>query len=284
MVEVISGGFYSSIQDLGRFGFRRYGIPLSGVMDRYSAGLANRLVGNAIQNAIMEVTTIGPVLRFTSNTVIAITGAGFKPSLNGVEIVRNSRIYVEKDAVLKFGRATYGLWGYLSVLGGFDSENKLGSRSQYFGITEKEKIEKGAIIATHLYKGKTYKATSSIKEPQDFFSSNSIDVFKGPDFNLLPASLQNKLLETELTVSSQSNRMAYGMSGWEKFSAKEIITAPVQPGTVQLTPSGQCLVLMRDAQTTGGYSRVLQLTANSINKLSQKRAGTILHCKLVPLP
>ncbi len=281
MVEVLSGGLYTSIQDLGRYGYRRNGVPLSGAMDRYSARLANRLVGNTKQEAVMEITHIGPVLHFKNKTEIAITGAGFTPTLNDVEVALNTRTYVPKDSILKFGLPGYGLRAYLSVFGGFNTEKKLGSYSQYFGITKKETIEKGDSLAIIPYEGKPYRATASVKISKDFFSSNSIEVFTGPDYRLLSKVLQKKILETKVTVTSESNRMAYILKGWEKFSAKEIITAPVQPGTIQLTPSGQCLVLMRDAQTTGGYARVLQLTESSINRISQKQAGTALHFKLV---
>ena len=284
MIEVLSGGLYTSIQDLGRFGFRRNGVPLSGVMDSYSARLANRLVGNSKQEAVMEITHIGPVLHFKSKTKIAITGAGFTPTLNDIEVSLNTRTFVPENSILKFGLPDYGLRAYLSVIGGFNTENKLGSYSQYFGISKKETIEKGDSLAIIPYEGKPYRATASVKVNKDHFSSNSIEVLTGPDYNLLPKTIQKKILEAKVTVSSESNRMAYILNGWEKFSAKEKITAPVQPGTIQLTPSGQCLVLMRDAQTTGGYSRVLQLTENSINRLSQKQAGTTLGFKLVDLP
>jgi biotin-dependent carboxylase-like uncharacterized protein len=284
VIEVLSGGLYTSIQDLGRFGFRRNGVPLSGVMDSYSARLANRLVGNSKQEAVMEVTHIGPVLHFKNRTEIAITGAGFTPTLNDVEVSLNTRTYVPENSILKFGIPDYGLRSYLSVFGGFNTEKKLGSYSQYFRITKKETIEKGDLLAIGSYEGKLNKTTASVKISRDYFSSNRIEVFIGPDYHLLSKTAQKNVLETRVTVSSESNRMAYILKGWERFSAKEIITAPVQPGTVQLTPSGQCFVLMRDAQTTGGYSRVLQLTESAINMMSQKQAGTSLQFKLVHQP
>jgi biotin-dependent carboxylase-like uncharacterized protein len=284
MIEVVSGGLYTSMQDLGRYGYRRYGVPLSGAMDSYSARLANQLIGNFEGEAVMEITHIGPVLRFKNSTEIAITGAGFVPTLNDVEVSLNTRTYVPKDGILKFGLPGYGLRAYLSVLGGFNSEKKLGSYSQYFGITKKETIEKGDSFVLKPHKGKPHTATASFKVSKNHFSSNSIDVFAGPEFRLASKSIQKKILETELTIGSESNRMAYILKGWNGVSAQEIITAPVQPGTVQLTPSGQCLVLMRDAQTTGGYARVLQLTESSINSISQKRAGTVLHFKLIDYP
>ena len=284
MIEVLSGGLYTSIQDLGRYGYRRNGVPLSGVMDRYSALLANRLLGNSKLDAVMEITHIGPVLHFKSKTEIAITGAGFTPTLNNFEVALNSRTYVPENSILKFGLPGYGLRAYLSVFGGFKAENILGSCSQYFGITKKETLEKGDMLTIIPYEGSQFRTTSSVKVSKDFFSSDSIEVFTGPDYHLLSKVLQKDILQTKVTVTSDSNRMAYILKGWKKFSAKEIITAPVQPGTIQLTPSGQCLVLMRDAQTTGGYTRVLQLTERAINKISQKQAGTTLHFKLVGQP
>jgi biotin-dependent carboxylase-like uncharacterized protein len=281
MIEVISGGLYTSIQDLGRFGFRRYGVPLSGAMDRYSALLANRLVGNSKSEAVMEITHIGPVLHFKSNTEIAITGAGFTPTLNNFEISLNTRTFVPKNSILKFGLPGFGLRAYLAVSGGFITEKKLGSYSQYYGITQKETIEKGDSLAILSYNKKPHMATTSVKVPRIHFSENSIEVFEGPDYHLLPKTIQKKLLEAKVIVTSQSNRMAYLLEGWEGFSAKGIITAPVQPGTVQLTPSGQCIILMRDAQTTGGYARVLQLTKSATNIVSQKLAGASLQFKLV---
>jgi biotin-dependent carboxylase-like uncharacterized protein len=284
VVEVISGGLYTSIQDLGRFGYRRSGVPLSGAMDSYSARLANKLVGNSNREAVMEITHIGPVLHFTAKTEIAITGAGFTPTLNNFEIPLNTRIFVPEGSTLKFGLPGYGLRAYLSVSGGFISEKKLDSYSQYFGITQKETIEKGDVLAIKTFAGEPMKVTASVKVPRSHFSSNEIEAFLGPDFHLLPSVIQKKILDAKVTVSSDSNRMAYLLRGWEDFSAKGIITAPVQPGTVQLTPSGQCLILMRDAQTTGGYARVLQLTESAINRISQKQAGATLNFKIIDSP
>jgi biotin-dependent carboxylase-like uncharacterized protein len=284
MIEVLSRGLYTSIQDLGRFGFRRNGVPLSGVMDRYSAILANRLVGNSEQEAVLEITHIGPVLHFKSTTEIAITGAGFTPTLNDLKVPLNTRTYVPENSILKFGLPSYGLRAYLSVSGGFISEKKLGSYSQYSGITQKETIEKGDLLSLSPSEGIPLKITASVKVPRRHFSSESIEVFAGPDYHLLPKEIQKNISEAKVTVTSQSNRMGYLLAGWEGLSAKGIITAPVQPGTVQLTPSGQCVVLMRDAQTTGGYARVFQLTEKAVNIMSQKRAGASLHFKLVDQP
>lgn len=281
MIKVVSGGLYTSIQDLGRFGYRKLGVPLAGAMDSYSARLANRLVGNNKDMAIMEITHIGPVLDFAVKTEIAITGAGFSPTLNNYEIPLNTRILVQKNSILKFGLPGYGMRAYLSISRGFSSEKVLGSYSQFPGITVKETIENGDILNVQPFEGISEKVTASVKISRERFISEELEVYRGPEFDQVSKLFQKNIQELGLIVSSESNRMAYILKGVENFSAKGIITSPVQPGTVQLTPSGQCIVLMRDAQTTGGYARVLQLTEKSINRLAQKLAGAPVKFKLI---
>ena len=257
MIKVISTGLYTTFQDLGRFKYRNLGVPLSGAMDQYSARLANRLVGNKPNATLLEITLVGPVLKFDVATQIAITGAGFSPTLNNVEIPLNTKVNVLENNILKFGLSAFGVRAYISIPGGFIAEEVMGSTSQYSGITKNKTLGKEDIffIKSDIEKSIT---TASVK---------------GPDFYLLPKEFQDKISHIELVVNSQSNRMAYMLESLENVSATEIITAPVQPGTVQLTPSGQCIVLMRDAQTTGGYARILQLTDQAMDLLSQKRSG-----------
>jgi allophanate hydrolase subunit 2 len=105
-------------------------------------------------------------------------------------------------------------------------------------------------------------------------------VFKGPEFEMLPLEMQKELFKSPFKINPQSNRMACLLDSQTIFSAQEIITSAVQPGTVQLTPSGKIIVLMRDAQTTGGYARIFQLTEMAINILAQKPAGSKVMFKL----
>jgi len=272
MIKVISTGLYTTFQDLGRFKYRNLGVPLSGAMDQYSARLANRLVGNKPNATLLEITLVGPVLKFDVATQIAITGAGFSPTLNNVEIPLNTKVNVLENNILKFGLSAFGVRAYISIPGGFIAEEVMGSTSQYSGITKNKTLGKEDIffIKSDIEKSIT---TASVKVSKSKFNDCEITVFKGPDFYLLPKEFQDKISHIELVVNSQSNRMAYMLESLENVSATEIITAPVQPGTVQLTPSGQCIVLMRDAQTTGGYARILQLTDQAMDLLSQKRSG-----------
>ncbi|NCT18230.1 MAG: allophanate hydrolase [Flavobacteriaceae bacterium CG_4_8_14_3_um_filter_34_10] len=273
MIEVLSSGLYTTIQDLGRYGYRKYGVPLSGVMDGYSAKLANQLLGNTKNCAVLEITLTGPVLKFKKATQIVITGAGFTPTLNYKEIFMNTPVEVPSTSILSFGLPAYGFRGYLAVAGGFKTENVLGSSSFYKGITQEGLLQKGTVLEINPSERSKIKTNALVSVKKTHFIEKNVEVQKGPEFDNLTKSEQRKLQELQFTVTSKSNRMAYLLECPSILTVKEIITAPVQPGTVQITPSGKIMVLMRDAQTTGGYARILQLTEKSINQLAQKRAG-----------
>jgi len=281
MINVISSGLYTTFQDLGRFGYRKFGVPVSGAMDSYSAKLANHLVGNNEGEAVMEITLTGPVLRFDMDMEIAITGAGFSPTLNNVEIPLNTRIFVPANGLLKFGLASYGLRAYLAIAGGYNLTEHLGSKSFFQDITPAWIIRKGESFEANKPNTKGRRASASVKEDISHFMSSRIQVTKGPEFQKLSLLHKEILFETAFQIESDSNRMAYILGHSEAISLSEIITAPVQPGTVQLTPSGKLLVLMRDAQTTGGYSRILQLSERAIDRLSQKRTGEEIRFEII---
>lgn len=280
MIEILKAGLYTTLQDKGRTGYRSFGVPISGAMDTVSAAMANKLLDNNAKAAVLEFTMMGPTLQFKVPTVISISGAGFQPKVNGEPIGLNKAVSMIERDVLTFGHPKFGSYGYLAVLGGFEAQEVLESRSFYQNITKKGKLEKGDILKFQKDASEKILRNASFSIDSTHFSDDTIEVFPGPEFNLLPKKLQEKIVASTLKVGPQSNRMAYVMEGLESFSAKEIITAPVQSGTVQLTPSGKCVVLMRDAQTTGGYARIFQLTEQAICKLAQKRTGEEVRVKL----
>ncbi len=281
MVEVLKSGLFTTIQDKGRTGYRSLGVPVSGAMDAISAAMANKLLDNSTQASVMEFTMMGPRLQFKAPTSIAICGAGFHARINDVPIELDKATEISENDVLKIDHPDYGNYGYLAVLGGFEAEMVLGSRSFYNNITKKKRLEKGDILKFSTASSEKIIRHASFSIDEHHFNDEAIAVYSGPEFDLLPKKFQKKIMNTSLKVASQSNRMAYVVEGLEDLSAKEIITAPVQPGTVQLTPSGKCVVLMRDAQTTGGYARILQLSEQAICKLAQKRAGESVRFKLI---
>ena len=280
MLKVIKPGFYSTIQDGGRFGYREYGAPISGVMDVYSSKFANTLLGNNDSDAVIEMTMLGGTFQFLTATLIAISGGSMNPELNNIPIKQNCIIKIEVNDILSFGRVTNGFRTYLAIKGGFQSELVLGSRSQYKPITSFNTISKGDEIEYNGYNDKFQKLNASVKYDNSILSSTILEAFPGPEFDKLSEDQKGILFNAELKVSKYNNRMAYQLEPLLNNDLKAIITSPVLPGTVQLTPKGNLIVLMRDCQTTGGYPRVLQLTERSINILSQKSSGNSLKIRL----
>lgn len=276
MIKVIKPGFYTTIQDLGRFGYQDYGVPVSGVMDQYSAQFANALLNNNENDAVLEIAMTGPTLEFQCHTLICISGANLSPKLNDLNIKLNTVTAVKPHDILSFGKLVYGFRCYLAVSGGFQTELKLNSRSMYRNITSKFKIEANDELIIKDSKQIETNKNAVLKYNSAVFSSNSLKVYKGPEFELLKLQEQKQLFTQQYTISNLNNRMAYQIKEPFKNELNPIITSPVLPGTVQLTPSGNLIVLMSDCQTTGGYPRILQLKETSINLLSQKITGQSL--------
>ncbi|BAO77640.1 biotin-dependent carboxyltransferase family protein [Winogradskyella sp. PG-2] len=280
MLKVLKSGFYTSIQDKGRFGQRNYGVPVSGVMDSYSSQFANAIIGNSKEAAVIEITMTGPSLQFLKPTIIAISGANIQPQLNNVDVEMNLCISIKANDILSFGRLKTGFRAYLAVKDGFQSPLVLGSRSMYKAITIDNRIQGGDIIEYESYDVNNQSANATIKCINEIIELSTLEVYKGPEFNKLADDKQKQLLEITFKVSKLNSRMAYQLEPIIENNLEQILTAPVLPGTLQLTPSGQLIVLMRDCQTTGGYPRVLQLTEKSINILSQKTTGSNLKIRL----
>lgn len=266
MIEVLNPGLHTSIQDLGRKGFRKYGVPVSGAMDRASADYSNQLLGNTPNCTVLEITLIGPQIRFHQNTKVAITGAISSCSIDNMEVAMNTALEIRTGQVLKIGNCSQGCRVYLAVEGGLDTEVVMGSRSQSKDITKAFKLCKGDLLPIR----ESSSVTKEVTQVQTIdFSNSSMTATPGPEFDQLSLQMQSLLMESTFRILQDSNRIGYKLSRAKGLFAQEIITSPVQPGTVQLTPSGTLIVLMRDAPVTGGYARVLQLDGEAIDQLAQ---------------
>lgn len=280
MVKIIKSGFYSTIQDLGRFDYQHYGVPVSGVMDQYSAKLANALLNNDENAAVLEITMTGPILQFTSETLICISGADMSPLVNNKRIKLNHVINLGKEDILSFGKLNFGFRCYLAVLGGFQTQKVMKSRSMYSNITTQRTIHDGDELSISTYNIKFKDLHAAVKVNADHFTSIELKAFKGPEYELLSKSQQKLLSSQEFTISKDYDRMAYQLVDKIPNQLDAIITSLVLPGTVQLTPSGHLIILTRDCQTTGGYPRVLQLEEYALDVLSQKFEGCKIRFKI----
>lgn len=281
MIKVLHPGFYSTIQDSGRIGFQQYGVPYSGVMDIYSAALANHTLGNKESASVIEMTMTGATLQFYCDTYICISGADMVAKINDTNIMLNKSIKIISGDKLTFGKLKKGFRSYLAVSGGFKTETIMNSQSMYKGITTQSRISKNDELKINTNTYYIDNKHALIKVNNELYFNDKIEVFKGPEFELLSKNQQEFLFQMTFTISKDNNRMAYQLLETLDNSLEPIITSAVLPGTVQLTPSGKLIVLMRDCQTTGGYPRVLQLKESAINILAQKFTGNVINFKLV---
>lgn len=272
MIQVLHSGIYSSIQDRGRIGFSKFGVPQSGAMDMYSYQFGNSLLRNPTSSASIEITFGLAKFSFLKDAVICLTGANFSPKINNKLVDMNTVVEVKKGSVLFFGERKYGIRTYISILGGFQSEEKLKSRSFYSGITKKIRLEKGDLLFFSEQNPSKNIGFTEFKSMEHLFFDEELECYPGPEFDLLTLEQKDKLKQ-EFTISGDNNRVGYRLEESLENSIQPILTSGVLPGTVQLTPSGKLIVLMKDCQVTGGYPRILQLSSFALSKLSQRMTG-----------
>lgn len=272
-IKILSSGIQTTIQDLGRYGYRSHGIPLSGSMDHSATQLANFLVGNNDNDAVLECTMLGPKIEFLCNTYIAITGAKVDIYLNDIKQKMNCTIAVGKNSQLKFGRIHQGCRFYIAFASGINIKAILGSRSTDTISGIGHPILKKHDILT-LFNNQEERLFIELNPLVNNLKERKVSALPGPEYHLIERlNIEN----CEFTIHPSSNRMAYTLnSNLEITHQYEMISSGVLPGTVQLTPSGQFNILMRDAQTTGGYPRVLQIFEEDIGYLAQRRGGEII--------
>jgi len=255
-----------------------HGVPVSGAMDQVAMNLANMLVGNNKNEAVIEFALLAPRLLFEVETTIVLTGASFQPKINNLSVSLNKLLSITPGDELSFVPAKDGVYGYLGVSGGFRVTPVMGSTSYYTNMADDLRLEKDMIIRLNRPNFLNLHSKINYKPNSD---NDILKAYKGPEFNLLSKEQRALLLNTKFSVSKTFNRMGIHLEKGIDNDFPSIITSGVMPGTVQLTPSGKLIVLMRDAQTTGGYPRILQLADDAINKISQKRFQDQLRFNLV---
>jgi len=279
MLKVLKSGFFVTVQDLGRFGYRDIGVPISGAMDVNSVKKANLLLENDINAAVLEITMTGPTLQFEEPTYICLSGAQIMATLNNEPIDNYQVIQVVKGDILSYGRLEDGFRAYLAIKGGFQTDEVLGSRSQFIPVTKTKRLKDGDEVP--YAKTLVYKPIISEVKIEEHYHRDYLEVYKGPEFSLLSDDQLTEVFTKNFTVSKENNRMAYQLAELISGHSYSMLTSGTLPGTVQLTPAGRLIILMKDGQTTGGYPRVLQLSEESICTLAQKKSGDILKFKLL---
>jgi len=272
-LEIIQPGLYTSLQDQGRITGRNWGVPQGGAMDRLSAQRANLLLNNPLDLPVLEITGIGPTLLCHGDGQLSLAGAPISVFKNKKKIENRGLINFQKGDFLKFGNTYKGLRTYLSIRNGFKTKELFGSVSPVTGISASMRLKKGDLLffeSAPLLRS----SNARLKKPL-LFQDNTIKTNPGPEYDLLSLVQQTILKNIAFNILPSASRMAYPLFPQLEIlkHSTSLLTSPVVPGVVQLTPDGQLIVLMRDAQTTGGYPRVLVLSETGINKLGQMGGG-----------
>lgn len=303
-ITVLKSGLLTSIQDLGRNQYQKYGIIVSGAMDTFSLRLSNILVGNDEGEAVIEITLLGPSLIIDKGMLISITGANLSPTIDGMEVPMNRPIYLHKKSVLKFGSCKFGCRSYLAVAGGYKIEEVMKSKSTYIragiGGFKGRALKKEDSIEINPQSNLSKKIINSLckKDVDSLFTypnwyiereiynlDDFVRVIHERQFSEFNSESQNNFFNSKFSISTQSDRMGYRLTG-EELKLKEhleMISEPVSFGTIQVPPDGKPIVLLADRQTTGGYPKIAKIVDVDICKVVQKKPGEFLRFKEVSL-
>ena len=287
MIRVLSPGFLSTIQDLGRPGFGHLGISASGAADALSLRIGNLLVGNTEGAPALEMTLVGGEYEFESEHYICLTGSDFEPKLNGKEIQMWSCVHIGSGSRLRFGPSRTGARCYLCIRGGFDIEPVLKSASTHLltkiGGYSGRPVSRGDALSVR----KTPKLASRIQSPHtdlvfDLLKRNQIRVTVGLQQNYFPPKEFEKFLASRFEVLENSDRMGLRLAGATIYANNpEIITEGAPLGSIQIPPSGGPIILFVEHQTTGGYPKIANVIAADIHRVGQLRPRDSIYFKHV---
>lgn len=277
-LEILQGGLLTTVQDFGRWGYQQYGMSLSGVMDTRSASLANILVGNSPQEGLLEITILGPEIRFTAETSIALTGGNLSPTLNGVSVPLYQEFPVFPEDILGFSTLTSGCRCYLAVSGGLDIPMVMGSYSTFLrgqvGGFQGRKLEKGDNIPL-----KTPNPPLShwrCLPCEDFSSSEKmVRVVMGPQDSAFTEEGIRTFLRETYTITPENDRMGCRLDGKpiaHKHDAN-IISDGIVFGSVQIPDQGTPIIMLADCQTTGGYTKIATVISVDLPLIAQSKTG-----------
>jgi antagonist of KipI len=286
-VVVLKPGLLTTLQDRGRHGHAALGVGAAGPMDEVAFRLANALVGNADAAAAIEISLLGPRLRFEAPTLIAFTGAEFDVRINQMSAPGWRPLHVAAGSVLEFGPARCGARAYLAVAGGFAAQSVLGSMATdvnaRLGPLGGRPLQAGDVIAfpvaraTNVPEPRECPPTWSL-DPRPWFDADPahpIRLIRGPHCDTLDEASLAALFTQEFRIGIDSNRVGYRLDGTRLMLAAplELVSEAVAFGSVQLPPGGQPIVLMAEHPTTGGYPRIGQVAAVDLPRLAQRQAG-----------
>ena len=286
MIEVVRGGVQTTVQDLGRPGYRSCGVPAGGAFDAWAARAANRLVGNPDGAAVLEIALYGPELRFHAASAVALVGDPFELTLDGRPAESGRTLRVEAGARLAVGGARRGARAWLAVAGGIGVAPRLGSRSTElaagFGGLEGRRLVAGGRLPA----GAPAPPSRPLRLAPGFATVLAVPVLRvlrGPDDGRIPGAGAAALAREPFLVAARSDRRGVRLAGraLPPFAAEELRSQGVLGGAVQATPSGEPIVLGVDAPVTGGYPWIAQVIEADLGRLAHLAPGQSVRFELV---
>jgi antagonist of KipI len=283
VIEVIDAGRWTTIQDRGRPGLERFGIPAGGAADWFAARVANELVGNQPDAALIECTATGPTLRFDVDRVVAVTGGQVS---SGAEW---QAVQLARGSSLALGPIAPGLRTYVAVRGGIDVPAVLGSRSfcqrgtfgGSFGrpLTTGDRLPIGQMVAHE-----PVLATWPPSHCLPLRGPWEVRVIAGPQSDAFPVDALERLGATACRVTPEIDRMGLRLeTPGLRLQSQEILTVPMTAGAIQVTPSGGLIVLHVDHQTSGGYPVIATVIGADLPLLAQARPGDTVRFRPVDM-
>lgn len=276
-------GQFVTVQDYGRMGWKRFGVPRSGAMDLLSLAVANVLVGNSLHAPALEFMFVGGEYELLAEggRRVAVTGGSFPVFQNGKRVSAYRSIQLSRGDILRIGAAPDAVWGYLAINGSFAMPRELGSASTNVasGI--------GGLDGCALRAGDAVPLGTSVLDAgqpnveQTFYApqrpkSLLVRVVLGPQDNYFDPKSLDVLLSEPFTITHHIDRMGYNLLGPKLVHARgpDLISDGVVPGSIQVPGSGQLIALFADCQPTGGYPKVATVLSADIGRLAQSRPGS----------
>lgn len=289
-ITVVRPGMLTTVQDAGRYGAQHLGVPVGGPMDWWCHEAANRLAGNGPDAATLEVTLIGPELELSRSTIAAVVGANFALTLcgslsgsdSGRSVPMNQAFLIEAGDRLAFGERAAGARAYVAFAGGVGVPPAMGSRATHLkaalGGHEGRALKRGDVLPLLAPPHQGVGAAPRIDVPHLSSAAPAVlRAIEGPEG--APAAFW----DAAFTVSPQSDRMGYRLDGPALAAPGDQLSSGVAMGTVQITPSGTCVLLMADRATSGGYARAASVITADLPRAGQLAPGDTLTFRRVTL-
>ncbi len=278
-VTVLRPGFFSTVQDLGRWGHQSEGVSVSGAMDLVAHRVANALVGNHQEAATLEVTIVGPELRLEHAAVVAVTGADLGATIDGTVLPRRAPVACRPGSVLQFMGRKAGARAYIAFDGGFAVPRACGGRATHvlssLGGVDGRALRAGDRLP--LGPAVALQPVHFVALPESVSEGGArVRVLPGPQHDWFPDAALDTLQRTRFTVGTNSDRMGYRLTSpmpIRRRVDREMITDATFAGGVQVPPSGEPIVLMADRQTTGGYPQIATVITADLPTVGQLAPG-----------